>query len=82
MRWSIIQSNGVDYTPADPSGPGLTPVSPALQVDSLLQSAGKPLCTHTTQLIKQKIVENLTGIRVSHVRITSPLNMQKQYRRH
>lgn len=42
------------------------------------------LFTHTSQLIKHKIVENLIDIRISHVsnEIMWPLTMQKQDRRH
>lgn len=36
------------------------------------------LFTHTTQLIKHKIVENLTDIRISHVLITFPLNVRNK----
>ena len=50
-------------------------------VSCTAEPPGKALRTHTTQLIKQKIAENLTGIQISHV-LMSPLNMQKQYRRH
>lgn len=45
------------------------------------EPAGKPLCTHH-QANYTKIVENLTGSLEFHALITSPLNMQKQYRRH
>ena len=68
--------------PADLSDPGFPPVSPALQVHSLPQNQQGSPCAHTTKPITQKIVENLTGVRVSHVLIMSPLIMQKQYRRH
>ena len=83
----ILQARTLEWVTVLPSRGSFwprvhTPVSCTAGGFFTTEPPGKALRTHTTQIIKQKRAENLTGIQVSHVLITSPLNMQQQYRRH